>query len=299
MDGAWSLPGGRGEGVRLLHIEGGWRVDHPALAGLVIRHLGGGQAREERHGTRMLSVVASPGAWGQVGVAPRLAGVWLRQQGREEEPGDDLVEALSVGGQHLVAGDVVLVQAQLAPALRPVVCDPAIAAAARALVRLGVTVVLPAGNGRLDLDALDVAEEPGIVLVGAGSRTWPRRRMPASNHGRAVRVHAWGEEVATAGPARRPESTAWCGGTSAAAAQVAGVICTLQGIARASGRGPLSPEQVALWLSDPALGTPTVAPDHDGIGVMPDLARLAPLARGGPTAAEGRTMTVRQQEPTR
>jgi serine protease len=273
---AWSVPGGRGEGVRLAVVEGGWDVRHPALVGLVIGHLGGEPGPERRHGTRMLSVVASPGVHGQIGVAPRLAQVWVRHQAQHGQ--DDLVGAIGELARHLRAGDVLLIEAQLADRCLPVCSEPRTAAAIGELVVGGVLVVVPAGNGGLDLDAQGVAVRPGVLVVGAASARWPRRRMAGSNHGEAVRVHAWGERVATAGPAARPEATAWCGGTSAAAAVVAGAACVVQGAARACG-GAWAAEAVAALLADPVFGTPSEVPERDRIGVMPDLERAVTKVR--------------------
>ncbi len=65
------------------------------------------------------------------------------------------------------------------------------------------------------------------------------------------------------------------GGTSLCAPVIAGAAALMQGIAKAQFKAVLRPAIVRALLSDPDLGTPTVA--GSPVGVMPDLAKLMAL----------------------
>jgi serine protease len=152
----------------------------------------------------------------------------------------------------------------------------------RLATALGITVVEAAGNGYspalgaerrgVDLDRfLDPARaDSGAILVAAAYAS-ERTKIPASNYGARIDCYAWGDGVVTA-TARGPEDTSGCtnafGGTSAAAAIIAGAALVVLGVAAAQPRArSLTGREVRARL---AHGTRAARPG-ERIGVMPDL----------------------------
>jgi hypothetical protein len=197
-------------------------------------------------------------------------------------------------------------------------------AAIQAATARGVIVVAPAGNGGVSLDDPRYAQplpgfppgwrnpfgrgtaDSGSILVGAGSppdqihgRPQPtdRSRLDSSNYGTCVDVQGWGAEVTTLGYGDLqggPDENLWYtdvfGGTSAAAAMVAGVVTALQGVNVGGGskRAPLTSAQARQFLRN------TGSPQQDGpanpttqrIGSRPEL--LALIAQLPPPKDEGK-----------
>jgi hypothetical protein len=168
-------------------------------------------------------------------------------------------------------------------------------------VNKGIVVVEAAGNGGEDLDAPLFgrayergARDTGAIMVAAGE--WTEDSQPAgfepasfTNYGHRVDCFSWGLNVVTLGsPAEEGETEAEVdlglgyvgdfGGTSSAAAIVAGCATAVQGVARWQTGRPLPPLEVRRLLSDPTHNTRThadsaVAPPGsvDLIGVQPRL----------------------------
>ena len=175
-------------------------------------------------------------------------------------------------------------------------------------------VVAPAGNGSVSLDDPRYAQplpgfpatwrnpfargtaDSGSILVGAGSPPNPthgrpqqvdRSRLTFSNFGSCVDAQGWGAEVTTLGYGDLvggANESLWYtdvfGGTSAAAAIVAGVIADLQGVNVGGGskRPPLSAAQVRQFLR--SSGTPQqdgANPATQRIGSRPELLALIAL----------------------
>ncbi len=134
--------------------------------------------------------------------------------------------------------------------------------------------------------------DSGSILVGAGAPAGGRRgpdrsRLRFSNWGTALDAQGWGRDVATTGgleggPDEAHPGTdedAWYtgafGGTSSAAPIVAGALACVQGVLRAEGRTPLTPEQARTALHE--TGSPQ-QPAADGslqrIGNLPDIGEL-------------------------
>jgi Subtilase family len=196
-------------------------------------------------------------------------------------------------------------------------------AAIQAATARGVIVVAPAGNGGVSLDDPRYAQplpgfpptwqnpfgrgtaDSGSILVGAGSPPNPthgraqdvdRSRLDSSNYGSCVDVQGWGAEVTTLGYGDLQDGTdetIWYtdvfGGTSAAAAMVAGVVAALQGVNVGGGskRAPVTPAQVRQLLRTSG------SPQQDGtnpatqhIGSRPEL--LALIALLPPPKDEGK-----------
>ena len=179
----------------------------------------------------------------------------------------------------------------------------------------GVIVVEPAGNGSVSLDDPfyntpapgfpaswknpfnRAVADCGAILVGAGTpppqthghdRGPDRSRMQFSNYGSSLDVQGWGAELTTLGYGDLqggPDEDRWYadnfGGTSGAAAQVAGAIASLQGLELSGAkRPPLTPADVRRLLRQSG------SPQQDGsdgpaaarrIGSRPDLLALMAL----------------------
>jgi hypothetical protein len=147
----------------------------------------------------------------------------------------------------------------------------------------------------------------GAVLVGAGvggfggrSSSGPdRSRLDYSGYGRRVDVQAWGENIVTTGyptdsprdcnlgPILPPPDLNQCytsnfGGTSGASAIIAGVVASVQGVLKMSGRRPLTSNQFIQLFRDPATGDAQAdGPNHpqtQRIGSRPVMSRLIPRA---------------------
>ncbi|MFB7248052.1 S8 family peptidase [Streptomyces populi] len=189
----------------------------------------------------------------------------------------------------------------------------------------GVLVVAAAGNGAESLDDALYERRPaefpewwrnpfnpsnpssGAILVGAGApppgthgrdHGPDRSRLAFSNHGARVDAQGWGREVTTTGGFwDRPgdlqggaEEIAWYtdtfSGTSSASPVVVGALAALQGMLKAAGQAPMSPERARVLLR--ATGSPQQdapgRPASQRIGSRPDIkaavARLLPEAVG-------------------
>lgn len=156
-------------------------------------------------------------------------------------------------------------------------------------VALGVTVVEAAGNGSLDLDSpscegiFDRASngDSGAIFVAAGTAS-AHAPLAYSNYGGRVDVQGIAEGVATLGGGalfggsdvlQNYQSN--FGGSSSAAAMVAGLVLSLQGMRIAQGLAPLEPLEMRALLVE--TGTPQ-APDPRNIGPLPDLAAAYAVA---------------------
>ncbi|MBL0692842.1 GON domain-containing protein [Comamonas sp. JC664] len=291
---AWSVQGGRGTGVRVVDIEGGWRTTHEDLPGLFYQ--GGAQIDSlswRNHGTAVLGqIVGVRNNYGVTGIAD-LAQAGVSSIGNQSSASAIFNAASAVG-----PGGVILIelhapgpQSRSHCSCNAVQCNyvameywqadyDAIATA----TANGVTVVEAAGNGSVNLDDAVYGgrfnrslRDSGAILVGA-STSLSRAPMCWTNHGSRVDVHGWGENVVTTGygdlfGAALGEDryyTAYFSGTSSASPIVTGAVASLQGTARARGFGTLAPRDIRGLLA--TTGTPQ-APDSRHIGPLPDLRR--------------------------
>jgi hypothetical protein len=205
-------------------------------------------------------------------------------------------------------GDVILLEYSVngdSANLLPVESTQDVFSAIRIAVALGITVIEAAGNGNNDLDTItgfNSANDSGAILVGACEPTtlapWSPDPNQGTNYGARIDVFAWGEDVATTGSDHddsSDQSKAYCpdpnpplpppinafGGTSAAAAIVAGAAMVVQSIAKQKLGKPFTPTQLRTLFK--TYGTPSGTDDPDPtqpnpanslIGVMPNLSSL-------------------------
>lgn len=289
---AWNLPGGRGEGVKIIDIETGWNLTHEDLpptfyrAGLRLTAL---EARN--HGTAVLGqLVGVDNGYGIIGIAHRArAGVvsWI---------GIGVAAAINLAAAKLDPGDILLIEVQAQGPATGQTCDcgcqqfesvpveyhPAEFDAIRQATARGIIVVEAAGNGSVDLDHpayqgrfhRDVRDS-GAIIVGAGE-PFTGLSMCWTNYGSRVDVHAWGESIVTTGygdlnPIVRNEYqyyTRRFAGTSGASPIVAGAAAIIQGVRRAHGAPPLTPLEMRALLTE--TGTPQ-GESEKHMGPRPDL----------------------------
>ncbi|MEU2038996.1 S8 family serine peptidase [Nocardia niwae] len=233
---AWTVPGGRGTGVRVVDIEGAWRFTHEDLQVNQGGVIGGSPSPQQGwrdHGTAVAGVISGDvNAYGITGIVPeahiRAVSIF----------GSGSAAAIRSAADALNTGDVMLLELhrpgpRFAYAGRPdqrgyiaVEWWPDDAAAIRYAVGKGLIVVEAGGNGGEDLDDTlydtrptefpDTWRNPlrggeadsGAIIVGAGApppgfhgrdHGPARSRLSFSNYGERVDVQGWGLEVTTTG----------------------------------------------------------------------------------------------------
>lgn len=282
---------GKGGGTKLAVIERGWKLPHrdvPKLeasgaADWVIANVTGHDHDFRGHGTAVLGILAAlHNRTGCDGIAPDVDKIYPVSLW-EDVDSYDVEIAVQRALKKLGPGDVLLIVAQAdlgdGKGLVPVEAIDEVFTKIKEATDRGITVVEAAGNGSRNLDGLPTLQrtggaqfrDSGAILVGAAQGDNPRMRHHESNHGSRIDCFAWGERVYTTGDGRNGDEpgdfTAEFGGTSAAAAMVAGAALLLQSIARKSFLAPLKPADLRTVLS--AYGTPCER--GQAIGIMPDL----------------------------
>ncbi len=282
VPGATGPTGSKGANVTLVDIEGGWIVGHEDLPISNDNFLPGSVNSSDmtwlNHGTAVLGVVAGrDNTYGVTGIAPDTYIRMISTLGYVS-----ISQAILAATQELTkdgrTGDIILLPVQgLGPRTNtecPAGCDcstfeyipveywPDVYEAIYAATSAGIIVIEAAGTGAVNLNA-DVytnrfnrsVRDSGAILVGAGASD-TREPLCNANTGSRIDLQGWGENVVTTGYGdlymdgdSNPTSfyTSSFGGSSAAAAMVAGAASSLQGVARARGY-LLTPTQVRDFL---------------------------------------------------
>ncbi|MEZ4963602.1 MAG: S8 family serine peptidase [Saprospiraceae bacterium] len=229
---AWTLSGGRGNCVRIIDIEGGWRFTHMDLRQNQGGVLAGSNSLND-HGTAVLGEYSSDrNSFGITGICDLAwAGAVSHSIG--------VARAIMTAADKLRAGDIMLLEMHApgprynyqsrADQLGYIAMEwwPDIYLAVRYATDKGVIVVSAAGNGAENLLDSQYDKKPpgfpswwrnpfrrnpldsGSILVGAGApppgthgRTIhgpDRSRLAFSNYGSCVDAQGWGREVTTSG----------------------------------------------------------------------------------------------------
>lgn len=300
ISAAWAMPGGRGQGVRILHCEGGWVVDHEDYD---LTYTGGGNSGDSgwwNHGTACVSILgARDNGYGVTGMTPLLDG--LLSRGIMDAGGPAAwIAALS----YLSAGDVISASWGYSATPAPgqvCVCNcsqfgglPAEANQAdfdaiQTVTVNGIIVVNSASNGSMPLDDayyngnynLNVRDS-GALLIGAidpggNPACW-------TNHGSRVDAHAWGSAVYSAGYGdlfsgggdTRQYYTSQFGGTSAACPIVSGCVAAAQGVVKSATGSVLDAWQFRSLLR--TTGTPQTGSFSKLVSNQPDMSELIAAA---------------------
>jgi hypothetical protein len=276
---AWRMPGGDGNpAIRFVDLENGWDFTHPDLpqnAGTsTIGTPFGINKGDFDHGTNVLGVVLGQrNRFGIDGIAPMVKADAISSFAAESDS-PNLNEALAFAINLLDSGDVLLItlhSPNRALDFLPVEIDSEAFHYIQAGTMKGVIIIEIAGNGIKDLDSPQFnsliktgPNDSGAILVGACKSRMPHNRFPTSNFGSRVDCYAWGEKIVTTNPGQNPYIFDF-GQTSGAAAIIAGVALSIQGIYfTKNGRKLNCTEMRKLFQTN---GTPST----DSIGVMPDI----------------------------
>lgn len=314
---AWTLSGGRGRGVRICDVEGGWNFAHEDLR----QNQGGVVGTNStnsgwlNHGTAVVGEIG--GDRNSFGITGICADAHVR--GVSIFGGVGSGGAIRRAANLLRSGDIILIELHRPgpnatgvgqKGYIPMEWWPDDYAAIRYAVNRGICVVEAAGNGGEDLDAA-IYDTPaagfptdwrnpfrrgrrdsGAVLVGAGAPPSgnhgpDRSRLGFSNYGSAVDVQGWGREVVTTGYGdlqgganSNLHYTRRFSGTSSASPIIVGALGCVQGVLRARRRPLLSPARARDLLRT------TGSPQQDGpngprtqrIGRRPNLRQLIQAA---------------------
>jgi subtilisin family serine protease len=284
---AHTQPGGRGEGVCFADLERGWNPAHKDLVGHNFDAVNPGFYREIDHGTAVLGIIAAhDNARQSLGIAPGIdrivtVGTCLANNVYVTDA------AVLAASEKLAAGDVLLIEAQSRSfgGRIPLEAEKAVAAMIELACKSRIVVVAAAGNGARNLDTLTddnnnlLFNNPSETIIVAGGKrdaqgNWVREDN--SNFGNRVDCFAQGVDVATLSsddPWDTMGTTPNFGGTSSAAAIVAGAVVCIQGIARKRRNRKLTPPEVRDLLTHSGSNTQH-ASYTDEIGLMPDLKRI-------------------------
>jgi subtilisin family serine protease len=318
---AWTLPGGKGENVKIVDIELNWNLQHndltAATSNAFILVKGIDRLPDDvqnqsniNHGTAVLGeLVAADDGIGVTGIAHRARLGLINPLTNGNTP--DVAEAIRRAASKLDPGDVILLELSVAGphfdpfigrGLAPIEYQQDIFTAIKDATSAGIIVVESAGNGFEDLDHPAYAgtfnrnnRDSGAIIVGAGKPEGfiygsgpDRTRTEESNYGSRVDLQGWGRFVTTCGYGDRrfeqgPNNwyTIDFAATSAATAMVAGAAAVLQSIVKERGRAPLTPVEIRRLLV--STGTPQTGNLNEHIGPRPDLrAAIAGLDSAGP-----------------
>ena len=215
-------------------------------------------------------------------------------------------EAIMGAIDALAFGDVLLLEIQIlsdivgAKSLFPCEVESSIFEVIKLATVKGIIVIEAAGNGTQDLDSFkdDSAKfvlnrnnatdfkDSGAIMVGSSSSDAPHARDGSSNFGNRIDCYAWGENIKTTGNSSSTKDsttgyTSTFNGTSGASAIVAGAVISIQSMKEASSNTRYGPNQMREILRNLSNGTPSVNPNMDSIGQMPDLKKIKINEIGG------------------
>ena len=274
-----------------------------------------------RHGTAVLGILsANDNQVGWKGISEKATGYVISNYWSDPNPAnpalvvENIPNSIMAAIDKLNSGDVILLELEtqvpgFGEAFWPVECLNNVFPVIQLAIEHGITVIEPAGNWARDFDSTITPtpfntnlnnnpyfnQDSGAIIVGAaivtGSFGGGRKgtRSLSSNFGNRVNCFAWSDsaytldinEISGTPAADRTDF----GGTSVAAAIIAGAAIILQAAAKNKLGKPFSAWEVRNRLSDMTKGTktfdstpkasnPNPDPNADKIGVMPNLRKI-------------------------
>ena len=258
------------------------------------------------HGTAVLGVIGAvnniPNSYGVTGIASD-AELWMVSSIQDADlTPRSLADAINLAVLNGVAGDIIVLPLEALGPISEQIPDPACTDADNAsfedvpveywqanfdaisaATTAGLIVVEAAGNGQMNLsdDRYDSkfdtdSRDSGAIIVGAGTSD-TRTPVCSTNYGSRVDLQGWGENVVTTGygdidpPGTADPNTVYTaqfGGTSAAAAIVAGAAADFLGVAKDRGY-TLTPNEVRDALHSTGVAQDSTSAKH--IGPLPNL----------------------------
>ena len=285
---AWGLPGGKGNRVNIIDIEGAWKFSHEDLRenqGGVIAGTPSSDIAWRNHGTAVIGVISGDeNSLGIKGISPDAKIHAISVFGQNQTSSKAILKAANT----LNSGDIILIELH-APGPRfdfqtrndqkgyiAIEWWQDDFDAIRFATAKGIIVIEASGNGAENLDDSIYQNrfnrshrDSGAILVGAGApppgthgrnHGPDRSRLGFSNYGSIVDAQGWGREVTTTGGSHQspgdlqggPNEDTWYtdqfSGTSSASPIVVGAVACLQGIVKARGQTPLKPARVRELL---------------------------------------------------
>lgn len=304
----WTLPSGHGEGMHFIDLEQEWILDHedlPTPKLIFNDNHKGEDGFDGDHGTGVVGIVAGvDNKLGIIGIAPKVESVRVVSEWRKKTRTSHLAEAITVSVTTPPLPHVLLIEAHLGDDKLPPETDDSVLTAIQHAVASGVIVVETAGNGNQLLDYWADAhgylrlnrnspnfKDSGAILVAAATSSVPHERSiwqyGGSNYGSRIDCYAWGDSIVTCGDGDLAGSGIQSyrkdfGGTSGAAAIIAGCALLVQGLHFSKKNSLLSPKEIRKMLSCPNTGTAPSGQIAGNIGVMPDLRKIITKAKLGP-----------------
>jgi serine protease len=285
-----AYPGSNGKGIKIVDIEYSWQLDHEDVELPSSRILTSGATLSDpfsstNHGTAVLGeIVGRKNPYGVTGIVP-TAKAWVAPANTSEF-GYDPARAIGIATGLLKKGDVIIIEQQFSvcnsSSFGPLEWVQSVFDAVSAATAKGIVVVAAAGNGAVDLDGVSCAgkfdttvRNSHAIIVGAGTST-DHSRLSFSSFGSRVDVQGWGQNVTTAGYGGafdpgdiRQRYTLTFSGTSSATPIVAGSVVSIQGVLKACGLPPLTPDEMRNALV--STGTPQGTSLGGHIGPLPDI----------------------------
>lgn len=303
-----------GAGMRVADIEYNWNLNHedmglPASTNLDPAPLYDPFPTDQgNHGTAVLGLLMGrANGYGISGFATSAA-IYVAPA-MTSTFGYNVARAVELAATSLRSGDIILIEQQAAvcngPDYGPVEWDLAVFDAISIATAMGIVVVEAAGNGGVNLDDVScegrfdvTVRNSGALIVGAGDPV-THSRLSFSDYGSRLNVQGWGYGVVTTGYGDLFDPndllrryTQYFNGTSSASAMVAGILTSMQGMARGMGYRPLEPTCLVAVLSQ--TGTPQPSSEvSTPIGNLPDLeAARSSILGGGISCLEPIGLTV-------
>lgn len=302
---AWDFTGGRGELIKVIDIESGWNSGHEDLPEAFYTHgLNYWGQGDKDHGTAVLGqIVGIDDGSGITGIANQAQfGFSSVVNGLSVQFDPSLMfanvaSAINVASSVLDAGDVILIEQHARGPGNDLGCTcncsqwryvameywQAEFDAIQIATARGVVVVEAAGNGGQNLDNSRydgrfnrTQRDSGAIFVGGGTSN-NRAPMCWTNFGSRLDLQGWGQNVMTAGygdqtvVGAEEDQNQWYttsfSGTSSASPIVVGAVAILQGIQKAQGNVPFTPNEIRNLLINNGNAQTGTRP----IGPLPDL----------------------------